>query len=69
MTGTDGIDLPSGGSVIMEPGGTHLMLEGLTTEVAEGQTVTVVLRFRKAPPLTVQVPVVSFDALAARIDS
>jgi protein SCO1 len=69
MVESDQIDVPSGGSVIMAPGGTHVMLEGLTSDVAEGQSVTVVLRFRKAAPLTVQVPVVSFDALAARIGS
>ena len=45
------------------------MLSGLTRDVAEGQTVTLVLTFRKAAPLTVTVPVVSFDALAARIGS
>jgi len=51
----------------MGPGGSHVMLEGLTAEVVEGQTVSVVLRFRKAAPITVEVPVVSYDALAARI--
>lgn len=69
MVDSDEIDVPAGGSVIMEPGGSHVMLEGLTSEMVEGQTVTVVLRFRKAAPLTVSVPVVSFDALAARIGS
>ena len=69
MTGTGSIELPSGGGLVMAPGGTHVMLEGLTSDVTPGQTVTVVLRFRKAAPLTVQVPVVTFDALAARIGS
>jgi copper(I)-binding protein len=64
---SDEIDLPTGSSLVMQPGGTHLMLEGLTREVAEGDTVRVVLRFRKAAPLTVEVPVLSFDDLAERM--
>jgi protein SCO1/2 len=67
MEETDQLELPSGGSVQMRPGGTHVMLEGLTRDVAEGQTVTVLLTFRRSAPLTVTVPVVSFDALAGRI--
>ena len=69
MKDTETIDLPSGGGVQMVPGGSHVMLSGLTGDVAEGQSVTLVLTFRKAAPLTVTVPVVSFDALAARIGS
>ncbi len=67
MTDTDEIDVPAGQGVQMEPGGSHVMLEGLTNDVVEGQTVTVVLTFRRAAPVTVTVPVVSFDSLAARI--
>lgn len=67
MVESDEIDLPTGSSLVMQPGGTHLMLEGLTREVAEGDTVRVVLRFRKAAPLTVEVPVLSFDDLAERM--
>ena len=67
MVESDEIQVPSGASVVMGPGGSHVMLEGLTAEVVEGQTVSVVLRFRKAAPITVEVPVVSYDALAARI--
>jgi protein SCO1 len=69
MKDADRIDLPNGGSVQMQPGGSHVMLQGLTRDVAEGQSVTVILSFRRAAPLTVTVPVVSFDALAARIGS
>jgi len=69
MKDTETIELPSGGGVQMAPGGSHVMLSGLTHDVAEGQSVTLVLTFRKAAPLTVTVPVVSFDALAARIGS
>jgi cytochrome oxidase Cu insertion factor (SCO1/SenC/PrrC family)/copper(I)-binding protein len=61
------LDLPGGGELQMSPGGSHIMLSGLTRQVAEGDTVTVVLKFRSAAPLTVTVPVVSFDALAARV--
>ena len=67
MTDTDEIKVPAGGSVMMAPGGSHVMVSGLSHPVTEGQTVTVVLTFRTAAPLTVTVPVVSFDSLAARI--
>lgn len=69
MKDTEEIDLPTGGSVQMRPGGSHVMLSGLTRDVAEGQNVTVILSFRRATPLTITVPVVSFDDLAARIGS
>ena len=67
MVEADEIDLPSGGAVMMAPGGSHVMVSGLTRDLVEGDTVTVTLRFASSPPLTVDVPVVSFDALAARI--
>jgi protein SCO1/2 len=67
MVDADEIDLPSGSSVVMAPGGGHLMVSGLTRELVEGDTVTVTLRFASSAPLTVDVPVVSFEALAARI--
>lgn len=67
MKATAQLDLPAGGGLQMGPGGSHIMLTGLTRDVAEGDTVTIVLKFRTAAPLTVTVPVVSFDALAARI--
>src|SRR5690606_2757038 len=67
MVDADEIDLPSGGAVVMAPGGSHVMVSGLTRDLVEGDTVTVTLRFASSAPLTVEVPVVSFDALAARI--
>ena len=45
------------------------MLSGLGRELVEGDTVTVMLQMRSGPPVTVVVPVVSYDALAARIAS
>ena len=69
MKDTEEIELPSGGSVQMQPGGSHVMLSGLTSPVTEGQSVTVILTFRRSAPITVTVPVVSFDTLAARAAS
>ena len=69
MKDTDRIALPSGGGVQMHPGGSHVMLSGLTRSLVEGQSVTVILTFAKAVPITVTVPVVSFDALTARVGS
>jgi copper(I)-binding protein len=48
MRKLDAIDVPTKGSVVLEPGGTHLMLIGLKAPLAEGQEVPIELRFDKA---------------------
>lgn len=45
---TEGVDLPSGVSVELKPGGVHLMLLGLTETLKAGETVDGTLRFEKA---------------------
>ncbi len=49
----DGIVIPAGGSVVLEPGGYHLMMMGLTGALVEGETVPVTLTFEKAGAVTV----------------
>lgn len=58
----DGLPLPEGQPVALRPGGFHLMLERLNGPLRQGQTVTVRLTFRDAPPIDLQVPVQAVGA-------
>jgi periplasmic copper chaperone A len=48
---------PPGATVIVEPGGLHVMLLGLKQPLIEGTQMDLTLRFRDAGVLTIQVPV------------
>ena len=50
---TGGLDIPAGKTVELKPGGYHLMLIKPKRPLAEGQSVTLTLRFRKAGERTV----------------
>jgi copper(I)-binding protein len=52
-----GLELPAGKPVLLQPGGYHLMMEGLKAPLRQGQTIAVHLTFQKAPPLDITVPV------------
>lgn len=41
----DGIEIPSGESVSLEPGGLHMMLMELTQELVEGEAISLTLQF------------------------
>ena len=47
----DGLALPAGERVALEPGGTHLMLMGVTEPLVAGDTVAFTLTFESSPPL------------------
>jgi copper(I)-binding protein len=51
------IEIPAGGTVTLEPGGYHLMLMGLTGQLASGDTVELELDFEKAGAVSVEAPV------------
>jgi copper(I)-binding protein len=56
MTGmqpVDGITIPAGKTVMLEPGGYHIMLEGLTADLAAGSQIRLVLTFEQGGPLNV----------------
>jgi len=60
MTGMQpmtGIDIPAGGSVTLEPGGTHLMVTGLAKDLAAGGTLDLELHFKNAGTVTVKASV------------
>ena len=57
MRQVDGIDLPAGKLVTLQPGGYHIMLTGLTQALTEGQTFALTLTFEKAGVREVSVAV------------
>lgn len=57
MRPIEAVNLPAGGSATLEPGGMHVMLIGLTKELATGDTFEVTLNFENSEPQTIQVEV------------
>jgi periplasmic copper chaperone A len=58
----DGLPVPAGGSVVLKPGGYHVMLIGLKKPLTEGETFPLTLTFEKAGNISVTVPVQAMDA-------
>lgn len=54
MTHLDAIDIPAGETVVLEPGGMHVMLMGLTGTLAEGEAVPATLVFERAGRVEVE---------------
>jgi copper(I)-binding protein len=57
MHRVDGVDLPPGETVVLAPGGLHIMLLDLRHSLLTGDTLALTLTFRSASPLSVAVPV------------
>ena len=53
----DGLEIPAGETVVLAPGGFHIMFMGLKQALVEGETVTVTLTFEKAGTVDVVLPV------------
>lgn len=49
----DGLPLPAGETVALEPGGNHLMLMGVKEPLVAGDTVALTLTFESSPPLEI----------------
>lgn len=58
-------DVKAGQSVVFQPGANHIMLMGLKAPLKKGDHLTLSLTFAKAGVVTVSVPVVAVDAVAA----
>lgn len=58
MQQLDGVEIPAGGETVLEPGALHLMLIGVTDELAEGDIVEFTLTFDNAGEQTVIAEVV-----------
>ncbi|MEZ5796775.1 MAG: copper uptake system-associated protein [Paracoccaceae bacterium] len=54
MVHVDGIEIPAGDTALLEPGGFHVMLMGLTQTLAEGQMVPGVLVFEHAGRIEIE---------------
>lgn len=57
MRQVDGVPVPAGGQVVLAPGGTHIMLMGLSKPLVAGETFPLQLRFENAGEQVVQVTV------------
>lgn len=60
-----GIEVPAGGSVMLKPGGDHVMLMGLTQQLKKGESFPLEMTFEKAGKVTVTVDVASIGAKMA----
>jgi copper(I)-binding protein len=57
MRPVDAIEVAPGTPTVLEPGGLHIMLIGLTEKIEEGSTVPLTLVFENAGEVTLDVPV------------
>lgn len=56
------LEVPPGGSVMLEPGGMHLMLMELTAPLAEGAILPLTLVFEEAGAVEITVPILAIAA-------
>jgi hypothetical protein len=61
-----GLPVPAGGSVVLKPGGFHVMLIELNQPLKAGETFALTLVFEKAGKVSIKVPV---EAMGASHDS
>lgn len=61
----EGLELPAGETVVLSPGGLHLMFMGLKQAFVEGETVPVTLVFERAGTVEIALPVLGAAADAA----
>jgi copper(I)-binding protein len=62
-----GLPIKAGASLVFEPGGTQLMLLGLTDALDAGEQLLLTLEFDRAGPVDVLVPVSSAGPRTARV--
>jgi periplasmic copper chaperone A len=58
----DGIVIPAGQTVTLEPAGLHMMFMGLKQALVEGERLTVTLTFEKAGNVEVELPILGTAA-------
>lgn len=63
MKAMDGLDIPAGGKVILQPQKSHVMLMGLASPLKKGASFPLTLQFEKAGKVDVNVAVESAGAL------
>jgi hypothetical protein len=62
MESEDNADVAAGGMLEMRPGGTHVMLTGLSAPLIQGETMELTLHFEKAGDVLVTVPIAGVAA-------
>ncbi len=65
MRPVDDIPIPTGGSVMLKPGGLHIMLMRLTRTLKKGEKFPLTLTFERAGTVTVEVAIKSATAKSA----
>ena len=53
MRPVDGLDIPAGEAAVLEPGGYHIMLMGLTRDLLPGEAIPLTLTFESGVELTI----------------
>lgn len=54
MMEVEAVEIPAGGTVVLEPGGMHVMFMGLAAPLVEGDSIDATLVFEKAGAVAVQ---------------
>ena len=67
MTPTDRLPVPGGTDTALEPGGGHLMVEGLVDPVELGDTFELTVELERSGPLEATVEVIDVDEALARL--
>ncbi len=62
---TEGLAIPAGGTVVLKPGGYHIMLIGLDRPLKAGDTLRLTLRFEKAGSVEAVLPIKTPPAAGA----
>lgn len=63
MTMAHDVEIPAGGQLAMSPGGSHIMLMGLTRPLKQGEAIMLKLTFEKAGEVSVSAKVGSVAAM------
>jgi copper(I)-binding protein len=63
MEASSPLVIPPGQVVTMAPGGIHVMVEGVTSNPAIGDTLRLVLRFSLAGEIHIAIPVVAYGEM------
>ena len=67
MVRTEQLDVPAGATTRLDPGGSHLMLDGMGEPLVEGDRVQVEIELERGAPISLEVPVVAPQELSERV--
>jgi copper(I)-binding protein len=66
MRPAEGLEIPPGGELRLEPGGLHVMLMHLQQPLEEGASLPLTLVFERAGEVTIETPIAAVGASSAR---